>query len=76
MWVIRVTDNTNQIKTGMDNLLKYNRSLTNFSDESWEILQPALTKRSFKKNDFLLKQGQVCNALFYIDKDIAKAITT
>lgn len=73
MWVIRVTDNTNQIKTGMDNLLKYNRSLTNFSDESWEILQPALTKRSFKKNDFLLKQGQVCNALFYIDKGYCKS---
>ena len=57
----------------MNNLLKYIRSLTNFSDESWELLQPALTKREFKKNEFLLKAGQVCNTLFYIDKGYCKS---
>lgn len=50
----------------MDNLLKYIHSLTNFSDTSWELLQPALTKKEFKKSELLLKQGQVCNSLFYI----------
>jgi CRP-like cAMP-binding protein len=50
----------------MNDLLNFIRSLTNVSDRSWELLQPALTKREFRKNEFLLKQGQVCNSLFYI----------
>lgn len=57
----------------MITLLKYIHSLTTFSDESWELLQPALTKQSFKKNEYLLKQGEVCNALFYIDKGYCKS---
>jgi CRP-like cAMP-binding protein len=57
----------------MDNLLKYIRSLTEFSDESWMLLQPALTKRIFKKNEFLLQAGQVCNSLFYIDKGYCRS---
>ena len=57
----------------VDNLLKYIRSLTTFSDRSWELLQPALTKRAFKKNALLLKEGQVCNSLFYIDKGYCKS---
>jgi len=57
----------------MDNLLNYIRSLTEFSDDSWEILQPVLTKRLFMKNEYLLKEGQVCNSLFYIDKGYCKS---
>lgn len=57
----------------MDNLLKYIRSLTHFSDASWELLQSALTKREFRKNEWLLKEGQVCNTLFYIDKGYCKS---
>src|SRR5690606_10172116 len=57
----------------MDNLLKYIRSLTSFSDRSWELLQPVLTKKEFKKNELLLRQGQVCNSLFYIDNGYCKS---
>lgn len=57
----------------MNNLLKYIHSLTNFSDRSWELLQPALTKQEFKKNEFLLKQGQICHSLFYIDNGFCKS---
>lgn len=57
----------------MNNLLKYIRSLTDFSDESWALLQPALTVQKFSKNEFLLKEGQVCNSLFYIDKGYCKS---
>jgi CRP-like cAMP-binding protein len=57
----------------MNNLLHYIRSLTNISDRSWELLQPALTKRGFKKNELLLKQGQVCSSLFYIDSGYCKS---
>lgn len=57
----------------MNNLLEYIRSLTNFSDESWEQLQPALTLRKFKKSEFLLQQGHVCHSLFYIDNGYCKS---
>ena len=57
----------------MDILLKYCRSLTTVSDESWNILQPALKKKEFKKGEFLLRQGQICNSLFYIDSGYCKS---
>lgn len=57
----------------MENLLKYIRSLTTFSDESWEILKPVLTEKKMKKGDFLIKEGQVCETLFYIDKGYCKS---
>ncbi|KAA9037143.1 Crp/Fnr family transcriptional regulator [Ginsengibacter hankyongi] len=57
----------------MNNLLKYIDSLTPFSERSWELLQLALTKQEFKKNEFLLKEGQVCDSLFYIDKGFCKS---
>lgn len=47
--------------------------MTEFSDESWEQLQVVLTKKRFKKNEFLLKEGQVCNSLFYIDNGYCKS---
>lgn len=56
----------------MENLLEYFRSLTEFSDESWNRIQPALSKKRFKKNEFLLKEGQVCKSLFYIEKGSCK----
>ena len=57
----------------MDKLLHYIHSLTEFSNESWELLQPALTKQSYKKNDFLLREGEVCTTLFYIEKGYCKS---
>jgi CRP-like cAMP-binding protein len=50
----------------MESLLKYIKSITEFSTESWALLQPALSKRRFTKNEFLLKEGDVCNSLFFI----------
>ncbi len=57
----------------MENLLNYIRSLNHFSDESWQQLKPALTKRTYKKNELLLKEGEICNSLFYIDKGYCKS---
>ena len=57
----------------MNNLLKYIRSLTTFSDENWEKLQPALVKKKFEKHELLLKEGHVCNSLFYIDTGYCKS---
>lgn len=57
----------------MDKLLKYIHSLTIFSEESWEALQPALTRQHFKKNEHLLHKGQICYSLFYIEKGYCKS---
>ena len=57
----------------MNNLLKYIRSLTHFSNKSWDLLQPVLTKKKFKKNELLLRQGQICNSLFYIDSGYCRS---
>ncbi|MCT4141332.1 Crp/Fnr family transcriptional regulator [Elizabethkingia anophelis] len=57
----------------MSLLLQFIRSLTEFSDESWKILQPALTVKTYKKNELLLQEGQVCNSLFYIEKGYCRS---
>lgn len=57
----------------MHNFLNYIRSLASFSDESWRLLQPALTIRKYKKNELLLQEGQVCNTIFYIDRGYCKS---
>lgn len=57
----------------MENLLKYIRSLTSFSDESWTLLQSALSEKRYKKNELLLKEGEICRSLFYIDKGYCRS---
>ena len=57
----------------MTRLLNFIRSLTDFSDSSWTALQPALTQKTFPKNELLLKEGQICNSLFYIDTGYCKS---
>src|SRR5690606_1708104 len=66
-------DDTADTKHTMENLKKYIHSLTTFSHQSWNMLLPALTKTTFKKNDFLLQQGKICNSLFYIDRGFCKS---
>lgn len=50
----------------MDRLLHFIRSLTAFSDESWQLLQSALESRTYRKGELLLLEGEVCTTLFYI----------
>ena len=57
----------------MENLKQYIHSLTVFSEESWQRLQPALSKKQFKRDEIMLKEGQVCTSLFYIDKGYCKS---
>lgn len=56
----------------MQKLLTYINSLTRFSPESWTALQPVLTKRVFNEGEYLLKEGEVCNSLFFIDEGFAR----
>jgi CRP-like cAMP-binding protein len=57
----------------MKKLINYIQSLTDFSDESWALLQPALSKKSYQKKEYLLKEGVVCQSLFYIEGGYCKS---
>src|SRR5687767_94277 len=57
----------------MEPLLKYIHSITTFSPESWALLQPALSKKQYKKNEFLLKEGEACNSLFFIEEGYCRS---
>lgn len=58
----------------MENLRKYITSLTTFSNESWEILLECMTAVSFRKNEHLLSEGQLCEAIFFINSGYCKAV--
>ncbi|MBO9728321.1 MAG: Crp/Fnr family transcriptional regulator [Chitinophaga sp.] len=55
------------------NVLAYIRSLTAFKDKSWEQLYPALSIVTFKKGEYLLEEGKVCQSLFYISEGYCRA---
>lgn len=57
----------------MENLKKYISTITAFSEQSWAILHDCLTEIEFRKNELLLKEGQVCNAVFYISSGLCKS---
>ncbi|REC49517.1 Crp/Fnr family transcriptional regulator [Chryseobacterium pennipullorum] len=57
----------------MEQLLQYINSLTSVSDTSWALLQPALTQKTYRKNELMLQEGKICNSLFYIDKGFCKS---
>ena len=57
----------------MEKLLSFIRSLTSFSDEAWLTLQPALKSLSFDKNEFLLREGEVCSSLFFIEEGFCRS---
>lgn len=57
----------------MQKLLAYINSLAGFSPEGWEALQPVLSRKTFAEGEFLLKEGDVCNSLFFIDEGFARS---
>ncbi len=56
----------------MQKLITYINSMVRFSPESWEALQPAITKKTFAKGELLLKAGEICNSLFFIDQGFVR----
>ena len=57
----------------MDTLKKYIESITDLSQESWDLLSACLIVKKFKKNELLLKEGEVCKAIFFISEGICKS---
>ena len=57
----------------MEALLRFIHAMTDFSEESWIRLQPALSIQQFKKNEFLLREGDICKSLFFIEKGYCRS---
>ncbi|HTN09323.1 Crp/Fnr family transcriptional regulator [Agriterribacter sp.] len=57
----------------MDNLKKYIGAITSFSEQSWAALCNCMTGIEFKKNEHLLREGQVCNSIFFISSGFCKS---
>lgn len=52
----------------LSSLFSFIQSITSFSEESYDIIQPVLKEMDFKKRDYLLKEGEVSNSIFFIEK--------
>lgn len=50
----------------MIELKSYIQSITTFPEQSWVLLSDCLSEVEFKKNEPLLKEGQVCRSIFFI----------
>ncbi|WP_028978317.1 Crp/Fnr family transcriptional regulator [Sporocytophaga myxococcoides] len=57
----------------MDILKKYIATITDFSEQSWMALSNCLTEIEFQKNELLLKEGQICNSIYFISSGLCKS---
>lgn len=57
----------------MKNLEAYINTLTDFSVQSFAILQECMTELTFRKNEKLLKEGEVCKAIYFISSGYCKS---
>lgn len=53
--------------------LSHIRSITALSEEGWQLLAGISTPVRCKKGDFLLKEGSICSAVFFIENGFAGA---
>lgn len=58
----------------MNNLKKYIHTLTGFSEYSWTVLLDCMTERGISKNEVLLKEGTVCQSIFFISSGLCKSV--
>lgn len=57
----------------MENLKKYITTITDFSEQSWATLCNCLTEIEFQRNELLLKDGEICNSVFFISSGLCKS---
>lgn len=59
--------------TALNNLKAFILTITELSEESWEILCDCFTEVIYQKGDWLLREGQVCKSVFYINEGFCKS---
>ncbi len=57
----------------MNNLKRYIESITEFSEQSWMALSDCASEIQFKKNEHLLKEGKICNSIYFISSGVCKS---
>jgi CRP-like cAMP-binding protein len=57
----------------MEKLRLYIHSLMDLSEEAWNVLMPALSQGEYAKGDYLLREGEACNKLFFISTGYCRA---
>lgn len=57
----------------MTALKNYIASITEFSAQSWDVLSNCLSEMHFKKNDALLKEGQICKSIYFISSGLCRS---
>jgi CRP-like cAMP-binding protein len=58
----------------MENLKKYMYSLSEFSEESWAYLLECVSVLEIKKNEYLLKEGDVCRSILFIVSGLCRSV--
>lgn len=53
-----------------DKIKSYIGSIISLSDEEWLLLFNFITIKNLKKNDFLLKEGHVCNSIAFVNSGL------
>lgn len=43
-----------------------------FTEEEWMMMQPILSRRFLKKGEFLLREGEICNHVTFINKGLVR----
>jgi CRP/FNR family transcriptional regulator, anaerobic regulatory protein len=56
----------------MENFINYLHTISKLSDDTKSDLANCLTTFDFEKNKIILKQGQVCNYLYFVDKGLLR----
>lgn len=51
-------------------LKKYINQFVSFSEEEWQMHQAMLTRRFLKRGEFLLRAGEVCDHITFINKGV------
>lgn len=57
----------------MENLKRYIATITDFSEQSWTDFSNCLTEVKFDRNEQLLREGQICNSIFFISSGLCKS---
>lgn len=57
----------------MNNFKRYIESITELSEQSWIALCNCLSEVQFKKNEPLLKEGKICNSIYFISSGVCKS---
>jgi CRP-like cAMP-binding protein len=56
-----------------ENLIQYLHTLGSVTAEGLRQLEPVLSKRSYHKHELLLKEGEVCRSLFFIEQGYCRS---